>query len=91
VRFDDATGLPLAGTPLELKHARALKEATCEQAKTMELTGEAADGTPFAGGSFGPLKLEAASGGSEGSDPRYSDGARDVLISAGLRSTRVRG
>lgn len=91
VAFDPATGMPLTGTPWEQKAARALREATCEQAKHMEDTGEAADGTPFAGGSFGPLTLKAADGGTEGSDARFSSNAEDVLVAAGLRSTRVRG
>lgn len=90
-RLDPATGLPLTATPADQKVARALREATCEQAKHMEDTGESADGTPFAGGSFGPLTLKAADGGTEGSDPRFSSNAEDVLTAAGLRSTRVRG
>ena len=90
-RFDAATGLPLTETPADQKVARALRNATCEQAKHMDDTGESADGTPFAGGSFGPLTLKAADGGTPGSDPRFSANAEDVLTAAGLRSTRVRG
>lgn len=91
VRFDPATGLPIQQLPSEVRAARALMQATCAQARQMELSGEATDGTPFAGGSFGPLTLNAATGGSPGSDPRFSEDAVDILVAAGLRSTRVRG
>lgn len=92
VAWNPATGLPYTRTDWEVGRARTLLEATCEQARHMQLTGEADEGVPFAGGSFGPLTLEAADVGIEpGSDPRFSSNARDILIAAGLRSSRVRG
>lgn len=91
VTFDPATGLPVTTTPDDQAKARALKEATCAQAQQMAASGESADGTPFAGGTFGPLTLNAADGGTPGSDPRFSIDAREILVAARLRSTKVRG
>jgi hypothetical protein len=92
VAWNPATGTPYTRTPWEQGRADRIREATCEQARHMQNTGEDTDGTPFAGGSFGPLTLEGADGGAgDGSDPRFSANARDILIAAGLSSSRVRG